>query len=91
MREILTKNVVCLSWQSMNYVFPIVGDSFCFFFFLSKNFIIFCLKKNDKVERMCFLYGVLFFSFFGHQKTSNIKYTLYHLWASKMVENRLIC
>ena len=60
------------------------------FFFCLKNFY-FLFEKNDKVERMCFLYGVLFFSFFGHQKTSNIKYTLYHLWASKMVENRLIC
>ena len=88
MREILTKNVVCLFGQAMNSVFPIVGDSFCFFFIQR---IVFLFEKNDKVERMCFLYGVLFFSFFGHQMTSNIKYTLYHLWASKMVENRLIC
>ena len=57
------------------------------YFFVQR--ILFLLKKNDKVERLCFLYGVLFF--FLWKMTPNIKYTLYHLWASKMVENRLIC
>ena len=81
MREILTKNAVCLFWQSMNYVFPIVGDSFCFFF-CSKNFIV-CLKKMTKSNGCVFCMAFFFSPLLG-RKRPPISNTL----ASEMVENR---
>ena len=54
-----------LSFLGMNYVFPIVGDSFCFVFSSKEFFFFFCLRKMTKSNACVFCMGLFFLLFWA--------------------------